>query len=72
MRKKTLITGAGRGIGEQIALKFGSEQHDLILLIQKKEQYPNIMKKLKKYNIKVDCFIGDLKDQKFLKVMFLK
>lgn len=66
MRKKTLITGAGRGIGEQIALKFGSEKHDLTLLIQKKEQYPNIMKKLKKYNIKVDCFIGDLKNQKFL------
>ena len=40
MRKKTLITGAGRGIGEQIALKFGSEKHDLTLLIQKKEQYP--------------------------------
>ena len=33
----TLITGASRGIGEEIALKFASQNHDLILLIKDKE-----------------------------------
>lgn len=67
--KTTLITGAGRGIGEQIALKFASEKHNLILLIQKKNQKTSLLKKLKKYNIKVNFFIGDLRNQKFLNIL---
>ena len=47
----TLITGAGRGIGEQIAIKFASEKHNLILLIQKKNRKISLLKKLKKYKI---------------------
>jgi len=62
----TLITGAGRGIGEQIALKFASENHNLILLIKNKSHKTKLLKKLKKYNIKVEFFIGDLKSQKFI------
>lgn len=37
MKKITLITGAGRGIGKQIAIKFAKEQHTLILIVQKLE-----------------------------------
>ena len=37
MNKITLITGAGRGIGKEITLKFASENHDLILLVLKKK-----------------------------------
>ena len=62
----TLITGAVRGIGEQIALKFASENHNLILLIKNKSHKTKLLKKLKKYNIKVEFFIGDLKSQKFI------
>ena len=37
MRKeKTLITGAGFGIGREIAEKFAAKGHDLYLLIKKK------------------------------------
>ncbi len=67
MRNKiTLITGAGRGIGEQIANKFASEKHDLILLVQKKNQQTSLLKKLKKYNINLSIYVGDLKNQKFI------
>ena len=34
--KKTLISGAGYGIGREIAEKFAKEKHDLYLLIKKK------------------------------------
>ena len=36
--KLTLISGAGRGIGEEIAKKFYKEGHNLILLIHKMSQ----------------------------------
>ena len=62
----TLITGAGKGIGEQIALKFASENHNLILLINNKSHKLKLLKQLKKYDIKVEFFIGDLKSQKFI------
>tara|TARA_B100002019_G_C21211156_1_gene569516 strand:- start:326 stop:1057 length:732 start_codon:yes stop_codon:yes gene_type:complete len=69
MKKTTLITGAGRGIGEAIALKFASENHKLILLIQKYNQRLKLVQKLKKFNIDFKIFTGDLKDQKFLKTL---
>ena len=69
MNKTTLITGAGRGIGEAIALKFASENHKLILLIQKYNQRLKLVQKLKKFNIDFKIFTGDLKDQKFLKTL---
>ena len=37
MKNITLITGAGRGIGKAIALKFAEENHTLFLLVQKKK-----------------------------------
>ena len=37
MRQITLITGAGRGIGKEITLRFADEKHDLILLVLKKK-----------------------------------
>ena len=38
MKIKTLITGAGRGIGQAIAEKFAEKGHDLYLLIRKKKK----------------------------------
>lgn len=69
MKKTTLITGAGRGIGEAIALKFASENHKLILLVQKKMQQFKLNQKLKKFNIETKFFVGNLKDKKFLKTL---
>ncbi len=36
--KKTLITGAGSGIGLGIAQKFYKEGHELILIVHKKNR----------------------------------
>ena len=49
-----MITGAGRGIGKEIAKKFAREGHDLYLLIHKKKDVSQIAKIFrKKYNIKL-------------------
>ena len=67
MRKeKTLITGAGFGIGREIAEKFAAKGHDLYLLIKKKSEARNLKNLEKKYNIKTNILIGDLRNQKFL------
>ena len=44
MKKTTLITGAGRGIGLEIAKYFASKNENLILLIRKKKQIKEINK----------------------------
>lgn len=69
MKKITLITGAGRGIGEAIALKFALENHKLILLVQKYAQQSKLIQKLKKFNIETEFFVGNLKDKKFIKIL---
>ena len=67
MKNITLITGAGRGIGKAIALKFAEENHTLFLLVQKEKQKKDLMKILSKKEIKFDIFVGDLKNKKFIK-----
>jgi NAD(P)-dependent dehydrogenase (short-subunit alcohol dehydrogenase family) len=67
MKKITLITGAGRGIGKAIVLKFAEENHILYLLVQAKKQKIELTKILKRQNIKFDIYVGDLKNKKFIK-----
>ena len=66
MKIKTLITGAGRGIGQAIAEKFAEKGHDLYLLIRKKKEIKKLKILEKKYNIKIKIFIGDLRNLKFI------
>ena len=59
-RPKSLITGAGFGIGREIAEKFANEGHDLFLHIRKKSEYKSLKNLEKKYNVKIQIIIGDL------------
>lgn len=66
MKNITLITGAGRGIGKQIALKFANEHHNLVLLVQKNKQEKDLTRLLRKKKIKFQIFVGNLTDNNFI------
>ena len=67
MKKITLITGAGRGIGKEIALKFSEKGHILYLLVKGKKQKEDLIKILNKKNIQFYILVGDLKKLSFIK-----
>ncbi len=60
----TLVTGAGSGIGEEIAKKFYEEGHFVYLLCHKNNQ----KRKLEKYFDKdrATFFVGDLNNRRFI------
>ena len=67
MKKTVLITGAGRGIGLEIAKLFASKKENLILTIRKKNQIKEINKIKKIYETNIKVFVGDLNNMKFIK-----
>lgn len=66
MRKITLITGAGRGIGFGIAEKFAQNENDLILIVRNKKQISNLKKIGKKYSVNIKILVGDLRNSKLI------
>ena len=67
MKKTTLITGAGRGIGKEIALKFASENHNLILIVLKKSQKVELSNFFKKKKVNFKIILGDFRNLDFIK-----
>ena len=66
MRQKiTLVTGAGRGIGEATAMKFLENGHFVYFIIHKKSQKISLIKRIKKYK-SFKIFAGDLTKKTFL------
>lgn len=67
MKKTTLITGAGRGIGKEIALKFARENHNLILIVLKKSQKVELSNFFKKKKVNFKIILGDFRNLDFIK-----
>ena len=66
MRKKiTLVTGAGRGIGEETAIKFLENGHFVYFIIHKKSQKASLKKRISNYE-SFKIFDGDLTKKAFL------
>ncbi len=66
----TLITGAGRGIGEEIAMEFYKKDHLLYLLIHKKKDLIRLRKLFDPKRVKL--FLGDINDKKFRRLISKK
>jgi NAD(P)-dependent dehydrogenase (short-subunit alcohol dehydrogenase family) len=67
MKKITLITGAGRGIGFEVAKLFASKNENLILTVRKKSQIKEVNKIKKMYDSNIRVFVGDLNNLNFIK-----
>jgi len=63
----TLITGAGRGIGIEIAKKFAANKHNLVLTVRKKNQKKKLERLQKIFNVEIKILVGDLRNSKFIK-----
>ncbi len=61
----TLISGAGRGIGEEISKVFYNNGHYLYLLVHKKKDLIRIKKNFSPKRVKL--FLGDINDEYFIK-----
>lgn len=59
MNKTVLITGASRGLGEQIFIKFAESGYNLIL--HSKERIP-VIEQIEPCGVSIDMIQGDLKD----------
>ena len=67
MKKKiTIVSGAGRGIGEETGLHFLKNGHFVYFLVHKKSQKKNLLKKIQKFR-DFDVIDGDLTNKNFLK-----
>lgn len=67
MKKKiTIVSGAGRGIGEETGLHFLKNGHFVYFLVHKKSQKKYLLKKIKKFK-NFEVIEGDLTDKNFLK-----
>ena len=71
MKNKTvLITGSSKGLGEELALVFASNKHDMILHGRNKEDLGRVKEKVSKTG--VNCYIleGDLRLDKTIEELY--
>ncbi len=65
-RALTIVTGASRGIGKAIALRFGKENHDVMIFGRDKNALKKVEEELKSYNVINESFSGDVADENFV------
>lgn len=62
-RKTVLVTGASRGIGKAVAVKFAKKGYNVAInCIQNEERLLNIKKELESYQISCLSYVGDMGD----------
>ncbi|MBD5456349.1 MAG: SDR family NAD(P)-dependent oxidoreductase [Lachnospiraceae bacterium] len=72
MRKKALITGASRGIGEALAKALAKEGYDLVLVCRRSGEKMNILKEELKARYGIDCraVLSDVSDPEQVERLF--
>lgn len=72
MRKRALITGASRGIGEQTARLLAQDGYDLVLLCRQSEEKINKLKAeiVSKYGVCCDTYLCDVSDIEQVETVF--
>ena len=65
-RELVIVTGANRGIGKAIALKFAKENYNVIIFGREKKSLKNVQDEFKSYGIICESFAGDVSDEKFV------
>ncbi|MDZ4786353.1 MAG: SDR family NAD(P)-dependent oxidoreductase [bacterium] len=63
MSKWVAITGAARGLGKELALKFAREKYNLILHARDDETLRRIKHECESLKVEVEIFIGDLRSK---------
>ncbi|MBP3920527.1 MAG: SDR family oxidoreductase [Bacilli bacterium] len=71
--KTVLITGASRGLGSAIALKYAKNNYNVIINYNKsKEEAQKLKQKLEAYNKNIEIMKADITNEKEIKIMVNK
>lgn len=65
-KKLTIVTGASRGIGRSIALKFAKEGHDVVLFGRDADALKKVEDELNAFDINTGVYLGDIADEGFV------
>lgn len=66
-RKTVLITGASRGLGRSLALKFASNSYNLILNARDEKRLSALREEILKSNVNCHLVVGDITDEQTIK-----
>ena len=61
-----IVTGASRGIGKAIALRFAKEKYDVMIFGRNVEALKKVKSEILKAGVKCEYFAGDAADEKFV------
>lgn len=67
MKKNIVITGASRGIGKAIALRFSKENFNIFIFGRDEKELKKVKSEIEKNNAYCEYFIGNVADQSFVK-----
>jgi len=68
--KCVLITGSSKGLGEELALVFASNKHDIILHGRNKEDLRRVKEKISKLGVNCHVLAGDLRSDKTIEELY--